>query len=68
MGYDDDGVAAFLKRPADPEEFNNLLRRQRSGRLVKNEDFCTAEQHLQYFHSLLHANGYIGHQHIRVYF
>ena len=56
MRDEDDALAVAGQIPDDLHEFIDLLRRQRSGRLVENQRLCAAVEHLQNLHALLHSD------------
>ena len=56
---DDDGLAVFFHVAQHGKELLRLLRRQHGGRLVKNQNVCTAVEHLDDLDRLLLRNGHI---------
>ena len=56
---DDQRLAILLHRAHDLEQLIGLLRGQHGGRLVKNQDVRTAEEHLDDLHGLLLRDGHI---------
>ena len=61
------GLAFSGKIPHDFNQLINFLRSKNGGRFVKNQDFVIPIQHLENFHTLLHTDGNIFDQCIRIY-
>ncbi len=57
MGNEQDGLALRRQRAHDAHQLDNLLRGEHRGGLIKNQDFVVAVEHLEDFHTLLHAHG-----------
>ena len=66
MGYEDDALPIAGEVMHDADKFNYLLRGERGGRLIKDEDVRAAVERLEYFHTLLHTDGNILYPCVRI--
>ena len=55
MGDEQDALSFFCETFHDIHEFSYFLNSQYSGRLIENQDFVVAVEHLEDFGSLLHT-------------
>ena len=66
MGDEQDALALGLEAAHDIHELVNLLRSKNCRRLVENQDLIVAVQHLQDLDTLLHTDGNVADQRVRV--
>ena len=66
MGDEQDALALGLEAAHDIHELVNLLRGQNCRRFVENQDLIVAVQHLQDLDTLLHTDGNVADQRVRV--
>ena len=66
VGDEEDGFALFLEPAHDLHQLVDLLRRQNSRGLVEDQDLIVAVEHFQDLHALLHSNGNVADEGVRV--
>ena len=66
MGDEEDGFSFFCEVLHDLHQLVDFLRRQNRGRLVEDQDFVVTVEHFQNFGTLLHADGDIRDQSVRI--
>ena len=66
VGDEEDGLALLGEASHDFHQLVDFLRGEHGGRLVQDEDFVVAVEHLEDLHALLHADRYIFNQGIGI--
>ncbi len=66
VGDEEDGFSFFCEVLHDLHQLVDFLRRQNRGRLVEDQNFVVTVEHFQNFGTLLHADGDIADQSVRI--